>query len=86
MILEMKNLRILCLILVISVVINDASPLNKKFILNKRHLIMGRLSHGLVPPITVDPKQARKIEESYFTQRVDNFDSSNTATYQQVNL
>ncbi|KAE9548098.1 hypothetical protein FO519_008689 [Halicephalobus sp. NKZ332] len=80
----MRTLCILGLVLLAFLVINDASPLNKKKpIINKRHMIRGRLSHGLVPKGTVDPTKQRRSSESYITQKIDNFDSSNTATYQQ---
>lgn len=81
----MKTLGILGLVLLVFLVANDASPLNKKkFHLNKRRMVMGRLSHGLVPKGTLDPTKEKKSVESTFTQKVDNFDASNTATYEQV--
>ena len=81
----MKSLGILGLVLLVFLVANDASPLNKKkFSLRERQMVMGRLSHGLVPKGKLDPNREKKSVEDYFTSMVDNFDDSNTATYQQV--
>ncbi|KAE9548097.1 hypothetical protein FO519_008688 [Halicephalobus sp. NKZ332] len=80
----MKTLWILGLVLLLFLVVNDASPLNKrKPIVRKRHMVMGRPFHGFLPGGIVDPKKQKAITDTHFTQKLDHFDDSNTATFQQ---
>lgn len=67
--------------------INDASPMNKKkSIISKLYMPTGRPYYGLFPGGTADPEKLEKVVEDTFTQKVDHFDDSNTATYKQVNV
>ena len=81
----MKTL-IVCAALAVVLICSDATPLkqNREFI-SKTKLIRGRPWHGLVPKPDTDPKAA-KSAAYYFTAKVDNFDPSNTKTYQQVSF
>jgi len=76
-------MKTLCALAVVAIILicSDASPV-KPHRLSKMKVIRGRPWHGLVPKPDADPK-ATKATTHYFNAKVDNFDSSNTATYKQ---
>ena len=80
----MKNLKILIFLLLIFLASNNASPLKKKPTISKLYMPTGRPFYGLFPGGIADPKKVKGIISETFTQKVDHFDDSNTATYEQV--